>query len=115
MIFIRVLFPAPFSPMSPWTIPGRMSKSTAVRAFTPLKDLEMFLQLMSGVTGTVSILSGGRHAVPPVPGESPGYCFTWGLSSNSAAFFADARSGGMFTLSFVVPPVRAAIIWFMPS
>src|SRR5450755_4423686 len=35
MIFIRVLFPAPFSPTSPWISPARKLKSTSRSAITP--------------------------------------------------------------------------------
>src|SRR5271156_912644 len=35
MIFISVLFPAPFSPATPWIEPGRSAKSTPRNAWTP--------------------------------------------------------------------------------
>src|SRR5277367_4791962 len=35
MIFISVLFPAPFSPATPWIEPGRSAKSTPRNARTP--------------------------------------------------------------------------------
>src|SRR5918994_412369 len=41
MILIRVLLPAPFSPRSACTSPGRASKSTSSSATTPGKSLRM--------------------------------------------------------------------------
>src|SRR3954471_9017701 len=41
MIFISVLFPAPFSPTRPWISPGRSVKSTPRNAATPPNDLVM--------------------------------------------------------------------------
>src|SRR5215470_16782420 len=39
MIFISVLFPAPFSPTRPWISPGESAKSTPRSASTPPKVL----------------------------------------------------------------------------
>src|SRR5579862_1994261 len=39
MIFINVLFPAPFSPTRPWISPGESAKSMPRRASTPPKAL----------------------------------------------------------------------------
>lgn len=38
---MRVDLPAPFSPMSEWTSPGNMRKSTSSRALTPGKVIVM--------------------------------------------------------------------------
>ena len=40
MMFMSVLLPAPFSPMSAWTCPLRMSKLTFLRACVPEKLFE---------------------------------------------------------------------------
>ena len=40
--FIKVDFPAPFSPISACTVPLRTVSPTSLSAFTPGNDLEMF-------------------------------------------------------------------------
>src|SRR5215475_3350886 len=57
MIFISVLFPAPFSPTRPWISPGRSAKSTPRSASTPPKVLLIPLSSRmgeepSGMTGS---------------------------------------------------------------
>lgn len=39
--FIKVDFPAPFSPIRAWTVPGRTQKSTLFNAFTPANSLQI--------------------------------------------------------------------------
>src|ERR1700753_1970564 len=48
MIFISVLFPAPFSPTRPWISPGRSAKSTPRSASTPPKVLLIPFSSRSG-------------------------------------------------------------------
>src|SRR5690554_4199910 len=40
-IFIKVDFPAPFSPIKAWIFPGSRSKHTLFKTGTPAKDLEI--------------------------------------------------------------------------
>src|SRR5688500_7271421 len=52
MIFVRVDFPAPFSPTSPCTSPAATSRLTPASACTPGKPLEMPVKLsMAGPPG----------------------------------------------------------------
>src|ERR1700687_143423 len=54
MILMSVDLPAPFSPISPWTSPGRRSNDTPLSACTPPNDLLMFVSLSSASTEFVS-------------------------------------------------------------
>ena len=51
MILMSVDLPAPFSPTSAWTSPGRTSKDTPCRARTAPNDLVMARASSSGDTG----------------------------------------------------------------
>src|SRR5262249_45392776 len=53
---IRVDFPAPFSPTSACTSPGRRSNDTPLSACTPAKDFVMADEAASGVMGEVPIM-----------------------------------------------------------
>src|SRR5512140_26151 len=70
-IFIRVDLPAPFSPMTPWTVPGRTFSRTPRSACTPGKRLWMpSSSRMNSLTAPLAPgdrTGPGRRPAPPVP------------------------------------------------
>src|ERR1700722_11039108 len=78
---IRVVFPAPFGPITPWISPGATSTDTSCRAFTPLKDTDRpSTRSLLGTAGAAPATgNAGRAGRPgaaagerrPVPREDP--------------------------------------------
>ena len=48
MIFAKVDFPAPFSPINAWISPGYISKSMSFRTYTPLKAIQILFNWIMG-------------------------------------------------------------------
>ena len=63
--FIKVDFPAPFSPMSECTVPGRTRKVTASNACTPGNDLHIpFISKMYSTLASLPSACGAAGAGP---------------------------------------------------
>ncbi len=66
-IFIRVDFPAPFSPTIAWISPRRTARETPSRACTPGKALETQVIVRASVIDRAPPNSGGRGRAPAAP------------------------------------------------
>src|SRR5271156_1165683 len=70
MIFISVLFPAPFSPATPWIEPGRSAKSTPRKAWTPPNALVTPVSSRRG--GAICLRSGSDQELLLHPSHAVG-------------------------------------------
>src|SRR5215510_8979893 len=72
-MFIRVDFPAPFSPSRAWISPGHISRSTSWLATTPGKYLAMpFSCTSGGVPGASRWCSAGSGIATTMTSSEPG-------------------------------------------
>src|SRR5271169_1897850 len=95
MIFISVLFPAPFSPATPWIEPGRSAKSTPRNAWTPPNALVTPLSSRRG--GAICLPSGSDQELLLHPDHAVGV----GLGDDGAVgddVLRDAARAGLLAV-----------------